>query len=872
MAKRNITIGILAHVDAGKTTLSEALLFVSGKIGKLGRVDCGDTTLDNDSLEKSRGITIFSKQTSFEWDDVTYYLLDTPGHIDFAAETERTFSVLDYAILLVSARDGIQSHTKTLWKLLRENNIPTFIFVNKMDLSLKKEDEIILDLQSSFGKGVVDFTQRKDYELMMNDEEFVNSLTLGSEYLTDYYFQNGFVNKNIVADCIKKCEVFPTFFGSALKESGIIQLLTGMNEFMKGSDISSEFGARVYKISQDQKGERLTFVKITGGRVSVKEIIGDEKINEIRLYTGNKFIRVKEAYAGIVCCFTGLSNTYCGQGIGKEKDKKIQSLEPILTFAVEPFGDYDKFLLMKDLEILEEEDPSLNLSMENNEIKVSLMGKIQQEILEEILKTRFGHEVKFGRGRVIYKETLAKGTVIEGAGHFEPLRHYAEVHLLIESLERGSGIILDSICSEDELAGHWQRLIISHIREKVHKGSLIGGILTDVKITLLAGKSHKKHTEGGDFREAAWRALRQGILKARDKGLMMLLEPWLNFHSELSTSDLGRLMADIKKLSGEFDEPVISGDKAVLEGRCPADNLESYITDFISYTGGNGILQISLDGYDICHNLDEVITNSDYTPERDIENTGDSVFCIKGKGKIIPWYESDTYMDISMEEDGIRRNIEEIHRNRYASSKDHVDAEELKRIFEMTYGPVKVRHSPGKNKKAKELEEREKFEPLNSKRNEVESKTKALRNKIKDSYVIIDGYNLIYAWDELKELSNIDFGSARERLIDILCNYKGYTDSKVIVVFDAYKVKGGLGSTERIRNIDVVYTKEAETADMYIEKVTHEMSKGNLVRVVTSDALEQLIILGHGAIRTSSREFIEEIGFVNQGIREIIRF
>lgn len=838
---KKITIGVLAHVDSGKTTLSEALLFCSGNLNSLGRVDKGNSYFDTNPMERNRGITIFSKQTSFQWREVCFNLLDTPGHVDFAAEMERTLPVLDYGVLIISANDGIQAHTVTLWKLLEKYGIPTFIFINKMDLSYRKENELMEILREKFGNGVVNFSDK---------ESFADNLSLASETLTEAMLERESVRPDEICDAICKREIFPCFFGKALKNEGVKEFLDGLSEYTVFPDYSGDFSASTYKIIRDEKGERLTFVKVTGGEIRVKDSLDGEKINQIRLYSGDKFTPVEKVTAGDICALTGLLKSYVGKGFGTAEDFSGEVMEPYLLYNVILPEEVNVHEVLKDFMEISEEDPKLKVTWndELSVIEIQMMGKVQTEILKSLVKSRFGYDVEFGEGQIIYRETLATGSKpVEGVGHFESLKHFAEVHLMIEPLERGAGNIFVSNCREDDLDKSRQNLILSHLEEKPHKGVLTGSMLTDVKITLIGGKAHKKHTKGGDFREAAFRALRQGLMQVKN----VLLEPWCEFTMELPMENLGRAMADIQNMGGRFTSPETKEAQSVLKGRVPVAKIKDYAPLLNSYTGGLGRLSCFPSGYEECQNTEEIIENSGYNPDLDLENPSSSIFCSKGSIQTVAWDMIWDRISPMLTGDEFDESVIEADLNNKNHSRLPSDEASLKVIFERTYGPIEKK----KNRHLRNIKPPKKtgFEETN------------LRVKINrpdansDKFLLIDGYNLIYASEELSELADSDFGAARDRLIDILCNYRGFSDEKIILVFDAYKVKGGLGSKEKIRNIDVVYTKEAETADMYIEKVTKTIANKSYVRVVTSDGLEQLIILGHGAYRVSSREFLEEV-------------
>lgn len=838
---KKITIGVLAHVDSGKTTLSEALLFCSGKLNNLGRVDKGSSYFDTNPLERNRGITIFSKQTSFEWKNMRINLMDTPGHVDFAAEMERTLTVLDYAILIISANDGVQAHTKTLWKLLDKYEIPTFVFINKMDLSYRKPKELMGILRERFGNGLIDFSNR---------ENFIDDLSLASERLTEVMLEGDSISSEEVSGAICRREVFPCFFGTALKNKGVEALLDGLTEYTCEKNYRNEFSARVYKIARDEKGERLTFIKVTGGTLKVKDSVNDEKINQLRLYSGDKFEPAGGVCSGDVCAITGLGKTYAGQGLGTEKDFSGELMEPYLFYNVILPENINAHEALQDFMEMSEEDPKMKVKWneELSAIEIHLMGEVQTEILQELVKSRFGYDVKFGEGQILYRETLSENAkAVEGIGHFEPLRHFAEVHLKIEPAPEGTGNIFISDCREEDFDKKLQNLVLSHLEEKVHKGVLTGSVLTDVKITVIGGKAHHKHTEGGDFREAAFRAVRQGLMQAEN----ILIEPWFEFSIELPMENLGRAMADVQKMGGSFESPQTREGQSVLRGTAPVSKMKDYTLILNSYTKGLGRLSCFPAGYKECKDSEAVIKRFCYDPQADIKNPSSSVFCSKGVSETVPW--NMIWDRISIPPILEKRSLSEETGNLSAKNMKKLPQDEasLKAIFERTYGPI----NKHRNRNLRNIKPPEKtgFEETN------------LRVKIHrpdgdaEHFLLVDGYNLIHASEELSDLAEADFGAARERLIDILCNYKGFSEEKVIVVFDAYKVKGGLGSEHRVRNIDVVYTKEAETADMYIERVTKSIAHKNQVRVVTSDGLEQLIILGHGAYRVSCREFLEEI-------------
>lgn len=858
---KKIVVGILAHVDSGKTTLSESMLYHAGIIRKLGRVDRGDSVLDNENAERERGITIFSKQAIIEHNDVYMTLLDTPGHADFGAETERSLDVLDAAVLVISASDGIQSHTVTLWHLLEHKNIPVFIFINKTDLIHRAHDELIRELSDGFGDGFADFTEADNDNIAICDEALLNE-----------YLNTGKLNTELIQDSILHRKLFPCFFGSALKLDGTAKFLDELLNYTVNKNASSSFGAKVYRISRDSQGKRLTHMRITGGSLSVKDAVGSEKVNEIRFYTGGKYTTSDIAESGTVCAVTGLELSYPGMGLGCEHDIRETLLEPIMTYSVIIEDASLLHTVFEKFQQLEDELPELNVVCIDalKEIRIQTMGAVQLEIIATLMHERFGIKLSFGQGKILYKETIAAS--VEGVGHFEPLRHYAEVHLLMEPGERGSGISVSADCSTDYLDIHRQRVIISHIEEKIHLGVLTGSPLTDTKITLIAGRASKLHTEGGDFRQATFRAVRQGLTEAG----CILLEPWYRFTATLPSENIGRLVNDIQQFGGTTTAPEISGIKATVHGRAPLNGMQDYPITMKSYTKGAGNIVLVNDGYDICHNTAEVVAAFDYDSERDIENPASSIFCEHGSGITVPWYEVKSRMHV---ESAWRPHTKAPAGNGdggacgsgfgagAGAAKNHVptsseeEDKQLQAIFEKTFGASKKDR----------LYKASRYLRSDSAEHPTSGKLyKGKENPYKEDYLIVDGYNLIHAWQELKELSEQDFGAAREKLIDILANYRAFTGCHMLIVFDAYRVKNGTGSTEKIHGIDVVYTREAQTADAYIEKVSYEISKTYRVRVVTSDRMEQLIILGNGALRVSSRSFIEEISSVENEIRNFL--
>lgn len=853
---KKVVMGILAHVDSGKTTLSEALLFQSGNISKLGRVDNRDSFLDTFSLERSRGITIFSKQAVLSYKDTEFTLIDTPGHVDFSAETERTLQVLDYAILVISATDGVQSHTQTLWKLLKKYNVPCFIFVNKMDLDGADKAFVLNQLKTKLADGCIDFGEA--------DNELYDNIALCDDALLSKY-ENGTLGKTDVINVIKQRKVFPCLFGSALKLDGVKEFLDCIYDYSQMPKYSNEFAGKVYKIAED-KGQRLTYLKVTGGSLKVKEILkssvnkDNEKVNQIRIYSGEKFNTIDEAEAGTVCAVTGITFAKSGDGLGTEKSTGIPVLEPVLTYSLILPNDVDAHTALQKMRILEAEDPQLKVEWNERlgEIQLKLMGDIQLEILQSIIDERFGIKASFGKGNIIYKETIAE--TVEGVGHFEPLRHYAEVHLILKPAKRDSGIVFKTDCKEDLLDKNWQRLILTHLYEKTHIGVLTGSPITDMEITLASGKAHPKHTEGGDLRQATYRAVRQGLRCAKS----ILLEPIYEFSLEVPNDNVGRAMSDIQFMHGSFNSPELNGDTTILTGTAPVSTMYDYARDVRQYTHGMGKLVCSLKGYEPCHNESEVIEKFGYDCDADVDNTCDSVFCSHGAGYNVKWSDVKSHMHLPSALATPKSEIfESISISNRAKSKDKDNLfaldKELMEIFEQTYGPVKRRNPNVEN-----------HFTFTEPKKERKPKAPPAPKYIGPEYLLVDGYNVIFSWDELRKLSKDNIEGARNTLVNILCNYQGYKKCEVILVFDAYKVKGNNREIEEVNGISIVYTKEAETADMYIEKVTHKLAKNHKVRVVTSDALEQVIILGNGALRVSSREFQQEIAQAEAHIREII--
>ena len=852
--RKQIVLGILAHVDSGKTTLSEAMLYRAGVTRRLGRVDHKDAFLDTDALEKARGITIFSKQALLTAGDADITLLDTPGHVDFSTETERTLQVLDYAVLVVSGTDGVQSHTETLWRLLRRYHVPTFVFVNKMDLPGMERQELLAQLNRRLGEGFVDFGA----EQADRDE----ALALCDENLMGRVLDAGQLQDADLIPAIARRHVFPCWFGAALKLEGVDALLDGLDRYTRPAPALEAFGAKVFKVSQDEQGARLTWLRVTGGELKVKaQLTGEadgepwaEKANQLRLYSGAKYTLAEAIGPGQVCAVTGLTKARPGEGLGAERDSDLPVLEPVLSYQVLLPEGADVHAALGKLHRLEEEEPQLHVVWTETlgEIHVQLMGEIQLEVLRSLLAERFGLEVEFGPGGILYKETITEP--MEGVGHYEPLRHYAEVHLKLEPLPRGSGMQFAADCREEVLDKNWQRLVLTNLEEKQHLGVLTGSPLTDVKITLIAGRAHLKHTEGGDFRQATYRAVRQGLMLAKSQ----LLEPWYAFRLEVPAENIGRAMSDIQRMEGTFDPPESGEETAVLTGFAPVSTMRSYPMEVVSYTRGRGHLSLTLDGYRPCHNAQEVIAAIGYEPEHDLDNPADSVFCAHGAGFVVPWDQVRSHMHVDSGWGKSTRPEQEAavpQRRAMAYRATLEEDAELLKIFERTYGPIK--RDPLAAFRPVQKRERPDFA--------------AEQWEIAPEYLLVDGYNIIFSWDELNALSKESLDAARHKLMDILCNYQGFQKCVLILVFDAYRVPGSPGSIEQYHNIHVVYTKEAETADMFIERVTHEIGRNRRVRVATSDGMEQIIILGHGALRVSARMFHEEVQNVEKQIRALVQ-
>ena len=898
----HICLGVLAHVDAGKTTLAESILYDTGNIRKMGRVDHGDTFLDTYGMERERGITIFSKQAVLSLGDKQITLLDTPGHVDFSAEMERTLQILDYAVLIISGADGVQGHTQTLWRLLKQYRIPTFCFINKMDQPGTDREKLLEELRSRLGSGCLDFgSAGTDFEKAMDRESFLEELALCDESVLEHYLETGEIPDAAVRNMIRQRKVFPCYFGSALKGQGIRELLEGLEKWMVCPRYPEAFGAKVYKISRDDKGARLTHMKITGGSLKVRQLLSaedwEEKADQLRIYSGAGFQTVNEVPAGSVCAVTGLSRTFCGQGLGSESGTYTPLLVPVLTYQVQLPEGCDVHVFLQKLRLLEEEIPELQIVWNETlgEIHAQVMGEVQIEILKNLIQERFQVPVEFGAGNIVYKETIEKP--VEGIGHFEPLRHYAEVHLLLEPGEPGSGLTVASACSEDELDRNWQRLVLTHLKEREHPGVLTGAAVTDLKITLLSGRAHLKHTEGGDFRQATYRAVRQGLMQAD----CVLLEPWYDFRLEIPSGLIGRAMTDIERMHGTFGTPENNGKTAVLTGSVPASEMQDYQKEVAAYSRGNGRLFVTLKGYEPCHNTAEVMERIGYDPARDADNPADSVFCSHGSGFVVPWDRVPDYMHLPFSWAGEETGNEFYDENDLRSSaglsgasgngkpaggnpadgaggqngrsrqivsrkndgkreEAWVGTEEIDEILARTYGA---------NKRDKSVPRKDGWNRYHSGRRVYGSDGQSASRlpQRRDRYLLVDGYNIIFAWEELRELAERNVDGARGLLQDILCNYQGTAGCQVIVVFDAYRVQGHETEVLDYHNIHVVYTKEAETADQYIEKFTHENGAKYDITVATSDGLEQIIIRGQGCRLLSARDLKEEIRLASERLR-----
>ena len=830
-----IVVGILAHVDAGKTTLSEGMLYTSGAIRTMGRVDNRDAFLDTYALERERGITIFSKQAVFPLGTTQVTLLDTPGHVDFSPEMERTLQVLDYAILVISGADGVQGHTRTLWNLLRRYEIPTFVFVNKMDQKGTDAEVLLQELKNVLEEGCVDFSAKRDVH-------FYEEAAVCSEDALEEFLEIGRLKKETLQELFLDRQLFPCFFGSALRLEGVKEFVEQMQELIKVPAYPETFGAKVFKIARDEAGNRLTYLKITGGSLKVKAVIEGQKVNQIRIYSGEKYEAVNEVEAGSICAVTGLSDTYPGEGLGAEQGTYLPVLEPVLNYQVIPTEGDDPILLLPKLRELEEEEPQLHIVWEEalQEIHVQLMGEVQLEVLKTLIYERFGAEVEFGQGNILYKETIQN--TVEGVGHFEPLRHYAEVHLLLEPGEPGSGVQCMSVCSEDLLDRNWQRLMLTHLMETEHRGVLTGAPITDIRITLVSGKAHLKHTEGGDFRQAVYRAVRQGLKQADS----VLLEPYYEYRLELPSENVGRAMTDIERMHGTFGLPQTEADRTILTGMAPVSTMRDYQKEVHAYTRGNGTLQCTLKGYAPCHNTEEVLAATGYDSERDTLHPTGSVFCAHGAGFLVPWYEVKEYMHLPSIMQEKPSDSSEEKQTAYRVSKETdawIDTEEVDRI---------IAQSVGANKKQKTL-------PKKKVPEYYKSTSKPKKQEVREEYLLVDGYNVIFAWEDLKDLAQVSIDGARGKLLDVLCDYQGMKKCNLIVVFDAYRVQGHKTEISTYHNIHVVFTKEAETADQYIEKFAHENGKKYNVTVATSDGLEQIIIRGQGCRLLSARELKDEI-------------
>lgn len=859
MQQKKLALGVLAHVDAGKTTLTEAMLYESGALKKLGRVDHGNAFLDTDVLERERGITIFSKQAVLSLPGASITLLDTPGHVDFSGEMERTLQVLDYAVLVISGTDGVQGHTHTLWKLLERYHVPTFLFINKMDLPGAQASVVLEQLQHQLNTACVDFGGEQD--------ALMEQIALCDEAALEQFLESGAVAQEHICRLIAQRRVFPCFFGAALRLEGVQQLLDALVQYTQMPEYPAAFGARIYKIARDAQGSRLTYLKVTGGRLRVRDLLTnrqpgiaqedcwEEKVSQVRIYSGARYQTVEEVEAGSLCAVTGLSRSKVGEGLGVEQAPQQPALEPVLTYQVLLPEGCDPHTALQKLSQLEEEDPQLHIvwNEQLQEIHIQLMGEVQMEILRSRIAERFGLQVGFGAGNIVYRETITEA--VEGVGHFEPLRHYAEVHLLLEPLPRGSGLQFDTACSEDQLDRSWQRLVLTHLEERTHPGVLIGAPITDMRITLIAGRAHVKHTEGGDFRQATYRAVRHGLMSTKSQ----LLEPWYSCRLELPSEYVGRAMSDLQRMSGSFQPPEVLGELTVLNGSAPVAALREYAVEVASYTRGRGRLTCTFQGYAPCHNAEEVIAQSGYDPARDLENPADSVFCSYGAGQLVPWQEVWDHAHLESPLQPKRDTMPQaaaVSRDAGGSAyRGTLEQDrELMAIFERTYGEIKPRSFYAQ----RELSQRERT---------GERVTLAAPDNSPE-YLLVDGYNIIFAWEDLKKAAQSHLDTARSMLINLLSNYAAVRQCHVILVFDAYRVAGSPGSVEQIHGIHVVYTKEAETADAYIEKTTYDLAKKHRVRVATSDSAEQMIILGHGALRVSAEGFRAEVEQVNAQIAQ----
>lgn len=875
-----MVIGILAHVDAGKTTLSEAMLYVSGSIRRMGRVDNGDAFLDNFELERSRGITIFSKQAVFRLGDTAVTLLDTPGHVDFSAEMERTLQVLDYGVLVISGADGVQGHTLTLWRLLKKYDIPVFLFINKMDQEGTDKEALMAELKERLHEECIDFTERRSGS---GRQKFYENIAMAEEETLEAFLEQGKIAEEEIRRLIAERKIFPCFFGAALKKEGVEEFLSGLHRYIREKAYPERFGAKVFKVARDHQGSRLTFLKVTGGSLKARMALEggrngkewEEKVNQIRIYSGEKYAVTEEVPAGNVCAVTGLSHTAPGEGLGTERESGLPVLEPVLTCKIELPPECDPALLFSKLKMLEEEEPQLHLVWNEalREIQAKIMGEVQTEVLKCLIMERFGVEVGFGEGNIVYKETI--GNAVEGVGHFEPLKHYAEVHLLLEPGEPGSGLTFAADCSGDMLERNWQRLVLTHLEEKEHKGVLTGSPITDMKITLVGGRAHQKHTEGGDFRQACYRAVRQGLMEARP----VLLEPYYDFRLETPEKMIGRAMADMERMNGIFDTPFLQKGTAVLTGEAPVAALQGYAKELAAYTKGHGRLFCTWKGYKTCHNTEEVVKKIGYEAERDTDNPSGSIFCAHGAGYYVEWDEVKDYMHVESCFAGKGSGEEgdlPLPARRKGGKEQETDSgrwmgtEEVDAILEKTlYANKKAGKATGKNRPGSHGEERKNgnYASGNTRTYGQGGKESGKKAEKKEKYLLVDGYNIIFAWEDLKELAKASIDGARGKLMDILCNYQGIRGCRLILVFDAYRVQGHDTELFDYHNIHVVYTKEAETADQYIEKFAYENGKKADITVATSDGLEQIIIRGQGCALFSARELKEEIQRASEEIR-----
>ena len=845
--EKNLVAGILAHVDAGKTTLSEAMLYLSGKLKKLGRVDHRDSFLDNHSLERARGITIFSKQAIIELENSSLTLLDTPGHVDFSAEMERSLQVLDCAVLVISGTDGVQAHTETLWRLLKQYSVPCFIFVTKMDLAVADKNSLMQELAKRLDSGCVDFSRK--------DDAFYEQLAMCSEDVMEKYLDEGTVAEEDIASLVSQRKLFPCFFGSGLKLDGVEELLRALESYTEPQPEKETFSAKVYKIARDAQGNRLTYMKITGGQLKVRTPIKyknekgtelEEKISQIRLYSGVKFDAAETVNQGQVCAVLGLSETYPGQGLGTENDSSAPVMEPVISYTIKLPEQADPRLVLPKLSLLQEEDPQLHIAWNerSREISVQLMGKVQTEIFISLVKDRFDLDIELDSGHIMYRETI--GDTVEGVGHYEPLRHYAEVHLIMEPLPQGSGIVIDSCCSEDALDRNWQRLIFTHLLEKQHLGVLTGSPITDMKITLAAGRAHDKHTEGGDFRQATYRAVRQGLMQAES----ILLEPYYSFVIEVPAEQIGRAISDVRTMNGTFSSPEdADGGFMRIEGSAPVSAMNGYMTELISYTHGKGRFSCRPDGYRPCKDQQKIVDEMGYDPEADLENTPDSVFCAHGAGVNIKWNQVHEYMHL---ESCLKKQLEPETPAAAVRRNISIDDRELEAIMEREFGPIR----------RKEYKSAERNEAPDLQRN---------IGSVKKEFLIVDGYNLIFAWDELKKVGDDSMGVARKMLMDMLSSYCGFTNTEMLLVFDAYKTAGGTGAKEEYHNLHVAYTRDGETADAYIERIANDIGMNYSVRVITGDSLIRLSTLRSGVLNSSSRAFKGEVEAVLSQIDSVLK-